>query len=99
MQNLAAYALTFVVVGLILGFGSLIMDETQDEVVSVTGCNETAGCATDCCSNLSSYEAIGSTQTGVMTFGEWMPILAIVLVAGIVITLLLGSFMLRSARA
>lgn len=86
INQLASYALLFVVVGLILGFGSLILEETQDQIDTVTGTTVSAG-----------HNVTGDALTGMLTFGDWMPILAIVIVAGIVITLLLGSFMLRGA--
>ena len=88
MQKLASYALIFVVVGLVLGFGALIMSETQDQIDTVTGTTTSYA-----------HNITQNTMSGMDTMGSWQPILAIVIVAGIVISLLLGSFLMRPAKA
>ena len=102
MQKLASYALIFVLVGMILGFGSLITQETRGSIANTLSCNESPSCnvtTDDCCSEHLAYNATTHTLEGMDTMGSWQPILAIVIVAGIVISLLLGSFIMRPSRA
>ena len=70
--------LTFVLVGVVLGIGIYILQKTA----------ASSGLSSD------AVAAINSTSTNLGTFGTtWIPILLIVLGAGITISLLVSSFM------
>ena len=80
LGNLAGFAITFVVVGLLLSFGALIVQEVQTEVVATAGDDTHAGNATN------------ETLDALDELAGWLPLIAIVLAAVIIIALLIRGF-------
>jgi len=78
--QLAGFAMTFVVVGLLLTFGALIVSEIQVEVVATAGDDSHAGNATN------------ETLDALDELASWLPLIAIVLAAVIIISLLIRGF-------
>jgi len=89
--------LTLVVVGILLGIGLQIIDQTQTAI-----CSGTSGC-TD--GNVSTYtEAVNSTNaalTSVGDFSDWMTIIVVVIAGAVIfglLTMLSGSAVGGSQR-
>ena len=77
VQSLAVLAIVFVVAGITIAMGALVVDDVQDVI-------DSDGSYAD--------NVTDDTLEGLETFGEWMPTIAIVLMAAIVIGILLFAF-------
>jgi len=86
LNELAGAALAFVVIGLVIAFGAMIAADVQETVEADYG----DGVANDTLGNV--LEALGN-------FGGWLPLLALVIIAVVIIGFLIGGFggMTRSA--
>lgn len=73
--------LLFVLAGITLGIGAYVNSQIQS----------TAGWGT----TTTEYLAVANATEGISKLAEWMPIIAIVLAAGIVIAVLVGAFAFR----
>jgi hypothetical protein len=71
-------AIVFVVIGVAVSIGAYITSEVQVQVASVAGSNSIAN------------QTAGYAVKGMQTFGQWLPILAIVVIAAVIIALLYG---------
>lgn len=77
-------AIMFVVIGVAVSIGAYITSQVQTQIGTTAGTNSTA------------YNAAGYAVSGMSTFASWLPILAIVIVAVVIIMLLYG-FVNRTA--
>ena len=73
---MSAYALAFVVVAVILGVGATILTQVQTTQTAAT----------------TAYNATGYGITGVGTLSQWLPIIAVIVAAAIVIGIIVQSF-------
>jgi hypothetical protein len=80
-SQLSTVALLFVLVGIILAIGAYVLAQV----------NTTAGFA----STTIQAAAIGNATAGIGQLAQWMPIIAIVIAAGVVIAVLVGAFAFR----
>jgi len=69
--------ITFVVLGVVLAMGTYILAQVQNQLPV----------------NSAASAAIGNATKGVATFGGWLPILAVVIIAAVVIGVILSSFL------
>ena len=81
LASLYTVALTFVVLGISLGIGAYTLSQ-----VAVTG-GFTSGVTNT---------SIGNATEGISKLAQWMPIIAIVIAAGVVIATLVSAFAFRS---
>jgi hypothetical protein len=77
-NDLTAVAMMFVLVGVMLGIGAYINSQIQS----------TAGWA----ATSTAYLAVANSTQGIATLSSWLPIIAIVIAAGVVITVLVSAF-------
>jgi type II secretory pathway component PulF len=70
-------SVTFVILGIVLGMGALILSQVGNQLPA----------------NSASIAAVENGTKAIATFSSWLPILAIVLVAAVVIGVVLSSFM------
>lgn len=75
---MAAFGLSFVLIGAILGMGAYINTEIK----------ETAGWE----SNSTEARAIDNATAGIANLTNWLPIIAVVAAAGIVLAILVAAF-------
>jgi hypothetical protein len=78
LDQLASVGLLFVVLGVVLAIGAYIN----------TQITTTAGWA----STTLAYAAVGNATSGISSMAAWLPIIAIVIAAGVVISVLVGAF-------
>jgi len=84
LGNLTGNVVALVVIAIVIAFGTLILVEDQDEVASIDAENTTA------------YNATGSGIEAMGTFGDWLPIISVVVVAGVILMLLFAYLMPRT---
>ena len=89
MFNLKEIVIGFVVVGILVGFGLLILTEVQTEINSQTGGT----------SNSSAYNGTGEAIDAIGDLAGWLPLLALVIIAAIIIGYLMVSFGGRAGGA
>ena len=78
LQGLPGVAMAFVLIGVMLAIGAYILSSISTS----------AGFATDS----AAANLISNATTGLGTLGSWLPLIALVIAAGIVIAVLVGSF-------
>ncbi len=83
LKNLAGLAIVFVVVAIVISFGATIVDDLQDEVDD--GLNETA------------YNTTISGLDALQTFADWLPTLALIVVAAVIIGIIVRYFAFSGA--
>ena len=76
LQNMSAYALAFAVVAITLAIGATILTQVQTTQTSGT----------------TAYNATGYGLTGTKTMSEWLPIIAVIIAAAIVISIIVNAF-------
>ena len=81
LAQLTTVALLFVLVGVTLGIGAYVNSQIQS----------TAGWA----STTTEYLAVSNATSGISKLSQWLPIIAIVIAAGVVIATLVGAFAFR----
>ena len=81
LSQLTTVALLFVLVGVTLGIGAYVNSQIQT----------TAGWA----STTTEYLAVSNATSGISKLSQWLPIIAIVIAAGVVIATLVGAFAFR----
>jgi len=84
LGDLTGNVVALVVIAIVIAFGALILVEVQDEVASIDAVNTTA------------YNATGSGIEAMGTFGDWLPIISVVVVAGVILMLLFAYLMPRT---
>ena len=77
-SQLSTVALLFVLVGVTLGIGAYVNSQIQT----------TAGWGTTSVE----YLAVANATEGISKLSQWLPIIAIVIAAGVVIAVLVGAF-------
>ena len=80
LSMLSGAALQFVVIALVLGFGAMILAEVSDTVETDYGNTSTA------------YESLVSGEDAIGNFSGWLPILALVILGGVILFILFTSF-------
>lgn len=80
LNQLSGAALSFVVIALVISFGAMILSEVDTTVTADYGENSTAAGALD-----SGLEAVAN-------FASWLPILALVILGGVILFILFTSF-------
>lgn len=83
LSGLYAVALTFVVLGISLGVGAY----TLSQVAVTGGWTQSAEPAAN--------SSIGNATESISKLAQWLPIIAIVIAAGVVIATLVGAFAFR----
>ena len=84
LSDLAPVAIAFVFVAVVLGVGASVLSSIQaDQVTNTAGCNSTAktGCGV-------SYNATGDGLNSLSELSSWLPTIALVIAAAIVIGVL-----------
>jgi len=84
IQDLAPIAIAFVFIAVVIGVGSTVLESIQtNQVTNVAGCNSTntTGCGV-------AYDASASGLEGLGELGGWLPTIALVVAAAIVIGVL-----------
>jgi len=76
LQDMSAYALAFAVVAIVLGVGATILTQVQSTQTSGT----------------TAYNATGYGLTGTSTMSQWLPIIAVIIAAAIVIGIIVTAF-------
>ena len=76
LNEFASVAITFVVIAIIIGIGGTVLDEVQDTQTT----------------DSTAYNATGGGLTGIETFGNWLPTVAVVLVSALVIGIIAAYF-------
>jgi len=76
LQDMSAYALAFAVVAIVLGVGATILTQVQGTQTSGT----------------TAYNATGYGLTGASTMSQWLPIIAVIIAAAIVIGIIVTAF-------
>jgi amino acid transporter len=79
IDSLGGLAITFVVAAITIGFGSLILSELGDDVYSSDG-------------NSTAYNITGDGEEALGKFAQWLPTLAIIVVAAVIIAVIVGAF-------
>jgi type II secretory pathway component PulF len=69
--------ITFVVLGVVLAMGAYILAQVQNQLPT----------------NSATTAAIENATKGITTFASWLPILAIIVIAAVVIGVILSSFL------
>lgn len=98
MNEMSGYALAFVVVAVILGVTATILSQVQSTqcVGGTAGWNSTLGACTVTGgkANLTTTasNATGYGITGTNTLSQWLPIIAVIVAAAIVIGIIVQSF-------
>lgn len=77
---LSGAALQFVVIALVIAFGAMILAEVDTTVTADYGSNSTAALSLD-----HGLEAVDN-------FASWLPILALVILGGVILFILFSSF-------
>lgn len=81
LNALAAIGITFVVVAIVLSFGAQILGELQEDTVTgEANCNATSTTACGVEYNISGYGV-----ESVADMGEWLPTIALVVIAAVII--------------
>lgn len=80
MHELLGYIMIFIVVGVMLGVGAYILGATGKAIQTSSGLNGTYA-----------ENATNETMLGMYTMSSWLPILAIVIVAAVVLGILVGA--------
>jgi len=80
--DIPAYAILLVVSAMVLGFGILVLASVQTTIVS-------SGFGTALSTQ---YNAVGYGITGVSQLSQWLPLIALVIAAVIIIALILRGF-------
>ena len=80
-SGLTTVAILFVLVGVTLGIGAYVNSQIQS----------TAGWG----STTTEYLAVSNATSGIAKLSQWLPIIAIVIAAGVVIAVLVGAFSFR----
>ena len=109
INGLAAAVISFVILAVVLGLGGTIMSEiSEDQCESAGGYwNVTAPYSGDCQENASTGGAIAHDASiafnaseggleGIETFGEWLPTIAVILAAALIIGIISAYFYLRN---
>ena len=78
---MASFGLAFVLIGVVLGMGAYINDQL------ITTAGWTVG--------ESGYGAVNNATTGIVSLSGWLPIIAVVAAAGIVLAILVSAFSRR----
>ena len=84
LSDLAPVAIAFVFVAVVLGVGSTVLSDIQeDQVTNTAGCNSTTktACGAD-------YNASNEGLTSLSELSSWLPTIALVIAAAIVIGVL-----------
>lgn len=76
--DLVRYGLLFVLIGIILGIGAYVNSQVQT----------TAGWAT----SSTEYQAVANATLGIANLSSWLPIIAVIIAAAIIIGLLVRAF-------
>lgn len=77
LRQIAGIGLTFVIIAVVLSVGAMITNEFKGQI---TDTNSTA------------YQIVTQGEESLKTFGNWLPLIAIVVVASVVIGLIIGVF-------
>jgi len=79
LNQMATMAISFVILAIIIGIGGTVLDEVQDT-------QSTNGIA---------YNATESGLEGIETFGDWLPTIAVIIAAALVIGIITSYFYMR----
>lgn len=76
IQDYAPIAIAFVLIGVVLGVGADILDNVDDSFTA----------------NTTAAVAVGNASLGIAELSEWLPIIGLVVAAGLVIGILFNAF-------
>jgi len=92
LQDMSSYALAFIVIAVILGITATILTGVQKtQCAGGTVWNETLGNCNPLNTTIAS-NATGFGISGTGTMSQWLPIIAVIIAAAIVIGLIVTSF-------
>ena len=77
-ESLSRFGVTFVVIAIVLSFGGTILDDIKDD--------QTSGDA--------DYNATAYGLEAIETFASWLPTLALIVVAAVIIGIIIRYFMI-----
>lgn len=80
IKDIPSVVLVLVLGGIFLSIGLLLLTEFRDEIGTA---------------NVEAYEGANDTITGIAEFGDWWDIIVLAIVAGIIISVVLGAIALR----
>jgi len=80
LNMLSGAALSFVVIALVISFGAMILAEVSDTVETDYGNDSTA------------FTTLANGETALANFAGWLPILALVILGGVILFILFTSF-------
>jgi len=91
LQDMSAYALAFVVIAVILGVTATILTQVKSTQCTDDNWNATTG---ECLSGNTTIasNATGYGITGTGTMSQWLPIIAVIIAAAIVIGIIVTAF-------
>jgi type II secretory pathway component PulF len=75
--DITPLAITFVLLGLVLGMGAYILQQVENQLPA----------------NTAAVAAVANGTKAISTFTSWLPILATVIIAAVVIGVVLSSFL------
>ena len=93
LTQMSSYALVFVVVAVILGVTATILSQVQETQCLVGGSGTDP--ATGLCyanSTTTASNATAAGVTGISTLSQWVPIIAVIVAAAIVIGIIVTAF-------
>jgi len=91
LQDMSAYALAFVVIAVILGVTATILTQVKSTQCTGDYWNATTGeCLAGNTTIASNATGYGITGTGTMS--QWLPIIAVIIAAAIVIGIIVSAF-------
>jgi len=77
LKAIAGIALTFVVIAIVISAGAMITNEFKGQIQDT---------------NSTAYSAVEKGEAALQTFANWLPLLAIVVVASVVIGIIVTVF-------
>jgi hypothetical protein len=94
MFDLKNLALGLIVLGMLIGFGLLIMEQTKGMLATQIGCANSATHTGSCmnATNGSAYVAVNTAETAIITITSWLGIIVLVVMAALVMRYLLSAF-------
>jgi len=84
IKALAGLGVAFVIIAIVLSFGSTILADLKTDTVTRTGENSTA------------YNATVNGLEGLEEFSSWLPTLALIVVAAVIIGIIVTYFAMRA---
>ena len=92
MFDLKNLALSLIVLGMLIGFGLLIMEQTKGMLATQIPCYQGVAQACENATNASAWRAVNTAETAIVTITSWLGIIVLVVMAALVMRYLLSAF-------